>query len=123
MRLVGIDVGPEVCHASLVGDLDVAAALRVHGLVRELLGAPCPVVELDLREVRFVDCAGIGLLVTAAKLVRHAGRSLRIRVTADGPVTRLVRRLEMDSFFASHLVIDSAHDGNHSDAASDQRLA
>ncbi|MGN6087701.1 MAG: STAS domain-containing protein [Actinomycetales bacterium] len=101
----------EVCRARLSGDLDIDAAQQVRAAVTQLLDQPSEVLELDLRQVSFVDCAGVGLLVGAGNLARHSRRRLQLRITSTGPVSRLLQRLDLEPFATAHVVVDDSSDG------------
>ncbi|MFJ9444967.1 STAS domain-containing protein [Kitasatospora sp. NPDC101235] len=68
-------------------DLDTAPALRCE-LERAL--AEHHVVVLDLSQVTFMDCAGLGALVQARNQADHSGRRLVLHGTGR-PVARLLK--------------------------------
>jgi anti-anti-sigma factor len=80
---------PGMARVAVSGEIDLytADALR-EGLLR-VLGEYTPaVLEVDLTEVEFLDCAGVDVLVDAHNAARHAG--VRLRVTHP---QRIVRRV------------------------------
>ncbi|MFD5613404.1 STAS domain-containing protein [Kitasatospora sp. NPDC127060] len=79
---------PFVVRAS--GDVDLAAAPRLRRDLAHALAAHHDVV-LDLSEVEFMDCAGLGALVEALNQADRQGRRLALRGT--GP--RVARLLEL----------------------------
>ena len=93
-RVRGERDGPRVCvHAS--GELDIATVPSLEECARAYIQAHAETVELDLREVRFIDSTGIRLLLTLeAEAQRLVGRE-RAGVAALGaavPHLRLERR-------------------------------
>jgi anti-anti-sigma factor len=65
-----------ICRLS--GDLDWQAATCLHHVIHDLLRPELDVV-LDLREVVFIDAAGISVLIGCLRGVRFAGGTARIR--------------------------------------------
>jgi anti-anti-sigma factor len=76
LQVVVCDAAPE-CLVAVTGELDVASA---PALMRELslLERPEAVVTLDLRDLSFMDVAGMRALIDARKVARHAGSCLHI---------------------------------------------
>ena len=61
---------------SAAGELDLATAEEFSGAVRSGLAAGA--VTIDLREVTFMDSAGVRALNTALREAAEAGRELRV---------------------------------------------
>lgn len=76
-------------HAS--GELDMATVPRLEECARAHLQARAETVELDLREVGFIDSTGIRLLLTLKAEGRCDGWTLTI--LPSHPVCRVVRLL------------------------------
>ncbi len=72
----------------LSGELDLAVAEQLESRLGELQGRGCRVV-LDLSRLRFIDSAGIGLLIRAVGQARENGRQLEV----EPEITPQVRRL------------------------------
>lgn len=54
-----------------IGELDLATVERLHATVEELVAAGFERVVIDLRELIFIDCAGLRLLCTLHELARE----------------------------------------------------
>ncbi|GAA2246397.1 STAS domain-containing protein [Streptomyces indiaensis] len=83
---------------SLHGELDLltAPALRA-GLDRATAG-PCPDLVLDLRQVSFIDCAGLGVLCRTRN--RVLARRGRLRLVIGGTfLPRLLRHTGLAGVF------------------------
>jgi anti-anti-sigma factor len=76
-------------HAS--GELDLATVPRFEECARAHIQARAETVELDLREVGFIDSTGVRLLLTLAAEGQRGGWTLTI--LPSHPVTRVVRLL------------------------------
>jgi anti-sigma B factor antagonist len=63
---------------TLGGELDLAAAPALRRSLDSSLTAPLPDLALDLRQVQFMDCAAVSVLIAAYKEVRAAGGCLRL---------------------------------------------
>jgi anti-sigma B factor antagonist len=72
------------------GELDVASSGALRACLMEAIGEGSPTV-LDLRDVTFVDAAGIGVLVGARRSAQRSGLSFTLR----GPSARVSAVLEL----------------------------
>jgi anti-anti-sigma factor len=79
----GVDGG----WVHVAGDLDLAAAPRLMEALRDLEQEACLVV-LDLREITFLDAAGVHAIVDASIRARRDGRRLLL-VGASAQVQRV----------------------------------
>jgi anti-sigma B factor antagonist len=61
-----------------VGELDVAAAPDVARAIRQLYAAGFSRVILDLRELSFIDSAGVHMVIEAHQAARRAGAELEL---------------------------------------------
>lgn len=64
---------------TLVGELDVVTAPTLEPVLSEVLGQPHARVMLDLNGLRFVDSAGVSVLIKAKQRAETAGRTLVLR--------------------------------------------
>jgi len=71
-----------------IGELDLATVDRLHATVEELVAAGFERVVIDLRELVFIDCAGLRLLYVLRDGAREEGWQLAL---IQGPSA--VRRL------------------------------
>jgi anti-sigma B factor antagonist len=79
---------------SVVGELELATAPRLHQRVVGLVGEGCDHIVLDLTNVDFVDSVGLGVVVAALKRARGRGGEVVVvgavpRVRSLFEVTRL----------------------------------
>lgn len=80
---------------SIAGELDLSDGPLLR---RALVGHPAatlPDVAVDLHEVEFMDCAVVGMLVSASRAVKSAGGCLRLGALQPGP-RRLVGLCELE---------------------------
>ncbi|MDL2074923.1 STAS domain-containing protein [Streptomyces sp. GXMU-J15] len=80
---------PQADVVALRGELDLLAAPSLTARLDALTARPVPDLVLDLRDVTFIDCTGLGVLcrARARALARHG----RLRLVSDSP--RLLRLL------------------------------
>ncbi len=76
---VQIEIVDELCIARLIGDIDhhIAKELREE-IDQAVLRAKPKELELDFREVSFMDSSGIGLVMGRYKLMQEIGGELRL---------------------------------------------
>jgi anti-anti-sigma factor len=88
-------LAPDVVCVRLEGEFDLWAAYRFDRELRFIeQGAPATIV-LDLREVSFVDSAGLARIVAARRRAERAGRRLAI-VRGCRAVERLLALTALD---------------------------
>jgi len=71
------DGGPDAAWVRVVGDLDIATAPRLAQMLRSAELCARRLV-LDLRQLTFIDCCGVHVIVNASIRARQAGRRLVI---------------------------------------------
>src|SRR5690606_32458840 len=80
----------------LSGELDFAAMPRVEAILRECEERPPQLLLIDLRELTFIDSAGLRLLITANWRAHAAGRKLSVTRT-HASVRRMFELTGLDS--------------------------
>jgi anti-anti-sigma factor len=80
-------------HSCLVlrGEIDLAVRKDLDHVLQQAVGLSYAVTVVDLREVTYLDCCGIGVLVAAANAVRRRGN--RMIVSHSGGIVRHVLEL------------------------------
>ena len=73
---------------ALEGELDYSSALILDDELRRAESTPHQVLVLDLSELRFMDSTGLGIIASAYRRMRRAGRRLVVACP-----TRAVRRI------------------------------
>lgn len=81
--------GDEQLRLVLFGELDILTAIRFSAQIDELVRREPVDLEVDLRELRFIDSAGLHILLNAQRRLIRRGRRLRIRCR-PGPVARAI---------------------------------
>jgi anti-sigma B factor antagonist len=87
----------------LAGEFDLAARDALEGALASALRAGD--VEIDMGEVTFLDCSGIGVLTRGLRRAWREGRGLHV-VNADGSVRHM---LELTGVAQELTVLESAH--------------
>jgi anti-sigma B factor antagonist len=86
---------------ALRGEIDVLTAPALSERLDALTAHPHPELVLDLRLVRFIDCAGLGVLCRARN--RALARQGRLRVVTDSVnFRRLLRVTGLSGVFETH---------------------
>ncbi|GEP34954.1 hypothetical protein NSZ01_27220 [Nocardioides szechwanensis] len=79
------------------GDLDLEGALRLREAVcRQLAPDVAADVTMDLTDVRFIDCSGVGALLWTRRRVRDSGGTL-VLSGGNRSVTRLLHPLGLSA--------------------------
>jgi anti-anti-sigma factor len=83
---------PSTTRAVISGEIDLATVPALRETLLGMVHDPIPaILDLDLAQVTFLDCAGIGVLVSARRAAAKAGRQMWI--THPPPIVRLVLEL------------------------------
>ena len=81
---------PPECLVAAAGELDIAGASELAGVIRGLDGSG-ELVTLDLRALTFMDVAGLRAVLDARRIVGEHGRRMQIL----GPHHEAARVLEL----------------------------
>lgn len=95
---------------SVSGEVDLTSAPRLHEVIwraQGQAGDDTPRVIVDLRDVEFMDTAGLGVLVEERTALRQFGGSLCL-VAREGPVTRLLEVTGLSEQFDLYAELDAA---------------
>lgn len=83
-------VGTRPTVVTAAGELDIATVVHTDAIFTAASSGNRPEVVVDLRQVTFLDCAGVRPLVNAARRINEARGSLTL--LADHPVVLKVLR-------------------------------
>ena len=87
-----ISLPPGTARVLVTGEVDLATAPELRETLLRVLHTQGPaVLDIDLAEVTFLDCAGIGALVAVNNAAAHAG--CQVRVCHPQPIVRRVLEL------------------------------
>ena len=89
------------------GELDLASVPALRRGLSRAAAATRPDVAVDLREVTFLDCSILGVLLEASGRARAAGGCLRLAGDSRGPL-RLVRRCRLEGLLCLHHSLTAA---------------
>ncbi len=93
---------PRGCTISVRGDVDATTAPALRAKLLEVLRRAGD-VELDLRDVTFLDSAGLTALVAAHQEASSTGRTLRMRC---GTSRAVLRPLEITGLTSVFTIVD-----------------
>lgn len=92
-----IDEDNDLAEIRVAGELDSFSACELRARIAEVLGRQGAIV--DIREVPFVDSAGLGALVGGIRRLREAGACVVLCCTRSS-VLRLLRMTGLDRIVA-----------------------
>lgn len=91
----------------LRGEIDLLTVPSLSARLDDLTAGPRPDLIVDLRDVSFIDCSGLGMLCRARNRVRT--REGRLRLITDSPsFRRLLPPLGLAGAFDLHPDLDAA---------------
>lgn len=93
---------PDSAGLRLVGALDMDTAGQLRAALDDCFARRCDRVVLDLRDLRFCDCAGLNLLLEARVAADRIGSELCVRGARE-QVARLFALTGADGLFADHV--------------------
>jgi anti-sigma B factor antagonist len=77
--VVGVEREPQVITLVLAGEFDLAAAPAFERKLEEVVGEDVQRVTIDLRDLQFLDSAGLRALIVAHRRLTESGRELVLR--------------------------------------------
>jgi anti-sigma B factor antagonist len=92
---------------TLAGELDFACAGSLRRALAPLPGTRLPDLAVDLRAVTFMDCAAVGVLVSAYRRVRATGGCLRL-IGPQHASVRLLDLCRLDAVLCVHDSVEAA---------------
>ncbi len=98
------------------GEIDLEVSRALTERLDALTAGPCPDVVLDLREMAFIDCAGLSVLCRARN--RAVARAGRLRLVTDSPgFRRILRAVRLADVFETYGTLSGglAADGRGAD--------
>jgi anti-anti-sigma factor len=109
-RLGGIDFEERdgAVVATVEGEIDGSNTLEVGRALSEKLPSAARGLVLDLRQVGYLDSAGIELLFKLARRLRDRRQLLRIVVPAESPIRRVLEICDVASVAPIDDGVDSA---------------
>lgn len=90
---------PNIAHLLLKGDFDADNAPRVQQALAVLTDQDQPVVFVHMTELKYIDSAGLGILVGALKQAGARGGQI-VLVEPSPFVSRILRVTALDKMFS-----------------------
>jgi anti-sigma B factor antagonist len=102
LRVASTRIGERAHVVAVSGELDLHSAPDLQTRLAEVIAEGASAVVIDLLGVSFVDSAGLGVLVGAAKALRSSGGRLVVaaddrRITRVLQLTGLDRAIEVET--------------------------
>ncbi len=92
-----IDGDDATMVVSLIGEFDLSAVPAWRSVTTELLRDGWKALHLDMREVTFIDSAGVGSLIGLRRRLHEAGGQLSM--LPSEPVANTLRAAELEQIF------------------------
>jgi anti-anti-sigma factor len=94
---LSLSVVPDRDHVTIaaVGEIDLATAGDIETQLQELWESGWVAVDIDLRQVTFMDSSGLHMMVRATRAAHRMGRSLTI-IDGSDQVRRLLELTSME---------------------------
>jgi anti-anti-sigma factor len=97
-----------VVVAHLTGEIDMSNADEVADALSAQTPADARALVLDLREVGYLDSAGIRLIYNLRGRLEHLGQQLRLVVEPGGPITDALRVADVPRAVGAVETVDAA---------------
>lgn len=80
------------------GELDLASSGHLEAVIREARRATAPLMVVDLEKLRFIDMAGLRVLIKAREQAEGEGRRL-VLANVREPVRRVLALARVEALF------------------------
>jgi anti-sigma B factor antagonist len=100
----------EVVVAHLTGEIDMSNAEEVGAALSGQTPSDVRGLVLDLREIAYLDSAGIRLIYNLRARLDHRGQQLRLVVEPGGPITDALRIADVPRAVGALETVDAAVD-------------
>jgi len=97
-----------VAVARLPVDVDAANAAGLSDQLVAEMPREAPCLVLDLAETRYIDSAGIDMLLQLGESLRRSRQTLCLAVPEDAPIRRLLRLAGVESSLPLYPDVDDA---------------
>ena len=93
---VTIDIAQEIMTAHIIGDIDHHNAKEMRETIDDnVIKSQVKELELDFRDVSFMDSSGIGLVMGRYKLMQETGGTLKL-INVSGHIKKVMRLAGLD---------------------------
>lgn len=92
LRVTSRWLSPSVLQVAVAGELDLATVGELQASLCNVMSSALPrCIDVDLAEVRFMDCSGLSVLVSAKLSAARAG--CRLHISRPQPLVRRILEL------------------------------
>jgi anti-anti-sigma factor len=98
----------EIVVAHLTGEIDMSNADEIADAISVQTPVDARALVLDLREVLYIDSAGIRLIYNLRSRLDHRGQQLRLVVEPGGPITDALRVADVPRAVGAVETVDAA---------------
>ncbi len=89
-------------------EIDLTTADQLDAVLREAASGSSPAVVVDMTRTQFCDSAGLTCVMRAHRRILAEGRQLRLAVTADSAVSRVLSLTGIDTAIACYASLQDA---------------
>jgi anti-anti-sigma factor len=100
----------DVVVARMQGEIDMSNADELGGALGSQVSRDVRALVLDLREIAYLDSAGVRLIYSLRQRLDHRGQQLRIVVTPGGPIADTLRIADVPRTVGALETVDAAVD-------------
>ncbi len=105
---VQLERDDDVPLARLSGEIDIVKASELGERLHDAVGNHDFGLVVDLREVTYLDSAGINLLFTLGDELRRRQQDLRLVIAGGSPIERMVSLTGLDRAVRRHTTVEEA---------------
>jgi anti-sigma B factor antagonist len=98
----------DVAVARLDGEVDISNAKEVEAEIAAAVSNDAWALVVDLSRVRYLDSAGVRLLVGLARRLRTRGQELRIAIPEGAPIKEVLVLSNLEEVAPLHATVEEA---------------
>lgn len=98
LKITEVEKNDKICKMSIDGEMDINTYKKVKDKLNEVIGEKSIDIELDFKNLSYIDSTGIGVLIGVLKKLNKNEQSLIIKNARDN-IKRLFNITGLDKIF------------------------
>ena len=98
--------GPDRVRLVLSGEIDVSVRDDLRGVLHDVVATAAGATDLDLHDVTFLDCAGVGEFIRAYNEAQRLGHTVTVS-GAQGVVRRVLELTDVLALLTGHVAVSA----------------